>query len=339
VRSRPGTPLSVRLRFDNTRTVLWGEGSGTGPHTFMSDPPRVTILYVVSSPHSGSTVLSTILGSHPDVFFAGELYEVPEPAWIPGVTCACGQPAATCPFWKPVRERFERSSDVEALHRDEGTYRNWKALPRVLLRPKPTAGGFPQYAARLETLVRSIAVESGKRIVIDTSKGATRGRAYLEAESPTLEVKVLHVVRDGRGVVLSRKNREARVPSTGGYRPHAALRYSLLWVGANLSYVLLFGLRRDRYLRLRLEDVTRDPDRAFERIGKFLGIDLSDVRARLAAGAAFPVGHVIAGNRLRLSKEVRMRPELSDWAHQLPREDQRLFSLVAGWTARLFGYS
>ena len=126
--------------------------------------------------------------------------------------------------------------------------------------------------------------------------------------------------------------------TTGGYRPHAALRYSMLWVGANLSYVLLFGLRRDRYLRLRLEDFTRDPDRAFERIGNFLGINLSDVRTQVRAGAAFPVGHVIAGNRLRLSGEVRMRPEVSDWEHQLPRGDQRLFSLVAGWTARLFGY-
>jgi hypothetical protein len=305
----------------------------------MPEPSRVTILYVVSSPHSGSTVLSTILGSHPEVFFAGELYEIPEPAWIPGVTCACGQPAADCPFWRPVRERFEQSADVEALHRDEGTYRNWKSLPGVLLGRTRAGGEFPQYATRLEALVRSIANQSGKRIVVDTSKGATRGWAYLEAQSPTLDVKVLHVVRDGRGVVLSRKNREARVEKTGGYKPHAALRYSLLWMGANLSYVLLFGLRRDRYLRLRLEDITRDPDRAFDRIGKFLGIDLSEVRNRVRAGEAFPVVHVIAGNRLRLSGEVRMRPEATDWSSQLPPRDQRLFSLVAGWTARLFGYT
>jgi hypothetical protein len=305
----------------------------------MPEPPRVTILYVVSSPHSGSTLLSTILGSHPDIFFAGELYEIPEPAWIPGVLCACGQPAATCPFWRPVRERFEQSADVEALHRDEGTYRNWKSLPRVLVGRTPADGKFPQYAARLETLVRAISTESGKRIIVDTSKGGTRGRAYLEAESPTLEVKVLHIVRDGRGVVLSRKNRESRVAGAGGSRPHAALRYSLLWVGANLSYVLLFGLRRDRYLRLRLEDLTRDPDRALERVGAFLGVDVSQIRSQVRAGAPFPVGHVIAGNRLRLAGDVRMRPELSDWSRELPRSDQRLFSLVAGWTARLFGYS
>lgn len=305
----------------------------------MRDPSRVTVLYVVSSPHSGSTILSTIIGSHPDVFFAGELYEVPEPAWIPGRTCACGQPAATCPFWRPVRDRFERTADVEALHRDEGTYRDWRSLPRVLMRRGSASGDFPQYAARLESLVRAISAESGKRIIVDTSKGATRGRAYLEAQSPTLEVKVLHVVRDGRGVVLSRKNREARVPSTGGYRPHAALRYSLLWVGANLSYVLLFGLRREQYLRLRFEDFTKDPERAFDRIGKFLGIDLSELRERVRAGGSFPVGHVIAGNRLRLAGEVRVRPEVSDWVSQLPPQDRRLFSLVAGWTARLFGYS
>jgi hypothetical protein len=305
----------------------------------MADGSRVTVLYVVSSPHSGSTILSTILGSHPDVFFAGELYEIPEPAWIPGVTCACGQPAAACPFWHAVRARFEATDDVEALHRDEGVYRNWKSLPRVVLGRDGRNGGVRGYGKRLEALVRAISDESGKSIIVDTSKGGTRGRAYLDAQSATFDVKVLHIVRDGRGVVLSRKNREARVQSTGGYRPHAALRYSLLWVGANLSYVFLFGLRRERYLRLRLEDFSRDPDRSFERLATFLGIDLTTIRQQVRAGAAFPVGHVIAGNRLRLSGEVRMRPELSNWADELPPGDRRLFSLVAGWTARLFGYS
>lgn len=305
----------------------------------MPNRPRLTILYVVSSPHSGSTVLSTILGNHPDVFFAGELYEVPEPAWIPGVTCSCGQPAATCPFWRPVRERFEQAADVEALHRDEGTFRNWKSLPRVLVGRSGAPGDFSGYVQRLELLTRAIAEQSGKSIIVDTSKGATRGRAYLAAQSADLEVKILHIVRDGRGVVLSRKNREARVGNTGAYQPHAALRYSVLWVGANLAYVLLFGLRREQYLRLRLEDVTRDPDRAFERIGQFLGIDTSELRVRVRAGATFPVGHVIAGNRLRLTGTVKMQPELSNTRDQLPPGDRRLFTLVAGWTARLFGYS
>ncbi len=306
----------------------------------MSTTGRLTILYVVSSPHSGSTVLSTILGNHPDVFFAGELYEIPEPAWIPGVTCSCGLPAATCPFWQPVRARFEQKANVEALHRDEGTFRNWKSLPRVLLSRKSGSGEFAQYAGRLGALVRALADQSGKRVVVDTSKGATRGRAYLALRSREVDVKILHVVRDGRGVVLSRKNREARVPGpSGGYRPAAALRYSVLWVGANLAYVLLFGLRREQYLRLRLEDVTRDPDRAFERIGQFLGLDVSQLRSQVRAGATFPVGHVIAGNRLRLTGQVRMQPELSDTRDQLPPGDRRLFSIVAGWTARLFGYS
>jgi hypothetical protein len=305
----------------------------------MPDLPRLMILHVVSSPHSGSTMLSTILGSHPEIFFAGELYEVPEPGWVPGVPCSCGQSSSECTFWKPVRERFERRADLEALHRDEGTYRNWKALPRVLLGRNPPNGRFQQYADRLEVLLRAISEESGKRIIVDTSKGATRGRAYVQAASPRLEVKFLHIVRDGRGVVLSRKRREVRVPVAGGYPPHAAARYSLLWAGANLAYALLFGLHRDRYLRLRLEDFTRDPDQAFARLGGFLGVDFSATRDRVRAGATFPVTHVFAGNRLRLTGGVRWQPEVSDWQSQLPPRDRKVFFWLAGWTARLFGYS
>ena len=167
----------------------------------MPEPPRVTILYVLSSPHSGSTVLSTILGTHPEVFYAGELYEVPEPAWIPGVTCSCGQPVDACPFWHPVRERFEGVADVQALYRDEGKYTNWKSLGRAVWSRNAPSGEFHEYVGRLEALVRSITAESGKRIVIDTSKGATRGVAYLGAQSARFDVKFLHIVRDGRGVV------------------------------------------------------------------------------------------------------------------------------------------
>ncbi|MGA8275957.1 MAG: sulfotransferase [Thermoplasmata archaeon] len=303
----------------------------------MPEPPRVTILYVLSSPHSGSTVLSTILGTHPEVFYAGELYEVPEPAWIPGVTCSCGQPVDACPFWHPVRERFEGVADVQALYRDEGKYTNWKSLGRAVWSRNAPSGEFHEYVGRLEALVRSITAESGKRIVIDTSKGATRGVAYLGAQSARFDVKFLHIVRDGRGVVQSRKRSSERL-SGGKSRSHAALRFSALWVGANLAYVLLFGLRKERYLRLRWEDLSRDPDRAFEQLERFVGIDLSEIRSRVQAGGTFPVGHVIAGNRLRFSGEVRLRRDASDWAHEIPPRDRRLFFWVAGLTARLFGY-
>jgi hypothetical protein len=301
--------------------------------------PKTRVLYILSSPHSGSTLLGIVLGSHPKIVYGGELAEIPDPAWTGERTCSCGLPGGTCEFWLDVRARCARAGVTYSGGPRHRLDLGWKALPRALLGARFASAEFRQHARDAKQLVVAIGEASNRPIVIDTSKGGPRALAYLQGRSDTFDVLFLHLIRDGRGVVSSRKNHHIRANADRAWLRTAALRYSFLWVFANLQFTLLFSLRKDRYLRVRYEDFIADPARVLERIGTFVGEDLSALATSVAAGASFPPGHVVAGNRMRLSEGVRVKRESGSTSPTLPPEDRRVFRWVAGWYSRLNGYS
>ena len=61
-------------------------------------------LYVMSRPHSGSTILDILLGNTASVESVGQLVSDMGKLDNP---CACGATIRTCPFWSEVRERVE----------------------------------------------------------------------------------------------------------------------------------------------------------------------------------------------------------------------------------------
>lgn len=299
---------------------------------------RITVVYVLSSPHSGSTVLGMVLGAHPTVFCGGELNGIPVPAWTHLTQCACSASGDECPFWSTVRTSFAERGSLEQFRRDQALLEGWRSLPRALWETvRPSAAG-RRHAAALATMAREIATASGRSTIIDTSKLAPRGLIYNLARSREFEVRYLHVVRDGRGVVASRKSRTRRVGGPGADGSGAAARFALLWTFANAAYTAVFSRFHGRYLRLRYEDLLSDPSATLERLGRFLELDLSGVIARVREGATFSSGHVVEGNRLRLTGGVRLRPPDSGWKSALTPAEQRTFWRWAGWLARRYGY-
>ncbi|MEN8161355.1 MAG: sulfotransferase, partial [Myxococcota bacterium] len=90
---------------------------------------------------------------------------------------------------------------------------------------------------------------------------------------------------------------------------------------------------------LRYEDFASDPHAALARIGAFLGEDLSEVLTPDAAiRQPAPVRHTPGGNRVRLLREVQVRPD-AGWMEHLPPVDRTLFWRRAGWLARRYGYA
>jgi hypothetical protein len=88
---------------------------------------------------------------------------------------------------------------------------------------------------------------------------------------------------------------------------------------------------------MRYEDLVTRPAEELTRVGRLLGIDMQPVAEKLAAGTELHVGHMIAGNRVRLEGAVKLRPDL-EWREKLSAEDQNAFWRRAGWLARSYGY-
>ena len=301
----------------------------------------MTLVQVLSSPHSGSTILGVILGASPDIFYAGEMDRVPLPVWRSGLVCSCGEPTAACPFWGSVRARFETAHDTPQLEKSQKRFEPWDSLARTVAATVLHGRALRSHARETAALVQLVSEIAGKRIVVDSSKLAGRALAYAVARSEGLDVRYLHVVRDGRAVIASRKARLSRWP-VKGVNPESvrfARRASVRWVIANLAFSLLFSWRRGRYLRIRHEDFVRDPEGTLLRLEGFLGVSLAAPVAKLREGSPFPVVHVPTGNRFRLAGEVRFRRETPGSSAPLPSAQRQVFWRVAGGLARLYGYA
>lgn len=308
----------------------------TGP-----DPTgKVRLVQILSSPHSGSTILGVILGSSPEIFYSGEMDRIPVPVWGVGLVCSCGQPTAECPFWSSVRVGFERAHDTSRLVAGQRRFEPWSSLRRTWVASVLRSAALRAHGRETEALLQQVARSAGKPIIVDSSKLAGRALVYSAVRSSRFDVRYLHVVRDGRAVLASRKARLARFPEPG-VDPEAvrfATRAAVRWVIANITFWLLFSWRRGRYLRLHHEDFVRDPEAALRRIEQFLGVSLAVPLAKLREESPFPVVHVPTGNRIRLTGEVRFRREASARSSTLPPAQQRAFWRIAGGLERVLGY-
>ena len=92
------------------------------------------LLYIMSRPHSGSTILDILMGNSPAVEGVGQLVsdmgELDNP-------CACGASIGDCTFWQAVRAEVEAGgigwdeavrASVEQAHVGR-FWRTWRAGP------------------------------------------------------------------------------------------------------------------------------------------------------------------------------------------------------------------
>lgn len=317
------------------------EGSRLRPEATPEAPIRV--LYVVGSGRSGSTVLDTVLGSHPQVESVGELTNLVGQGFEQELFCACGQRTPECPFWARLRERWRQRlgfEDLAGYRRLQRCFERTLRLPATGLQAAFRTPAYRDYARRTTALFAALREVSGKAVLVDSSKGAPRALAL--ACMPGIDLRLLHLVRDGRGVAYSLARSIQRDERAGVQRdlpPRPVRRTALMWTVANLSAELVaLTAARGRSFRLRYEDFVTDPATTLEAIGELAGLDYSAVAAALARGDAMPVGHTVAGNRVRMSGSVRLRLDEA-WREGLGVEERKRFERVAGWLLRRYGYA
>ena len=68
--------------------------------------------YILSAGRSGSTLLSRMLGAHPETFAVGEISHLPKNIAL-NTTCMCGSPVRECPVWNSVVKRMGQVLDVD----------------------------------------------------------------------------------------------------------------------------------------------------------------------------------------------------------------------------------
>jgi hypothetical protein len=303
------------------------------------DEIPVTALYIMGAGHSGSTVLDIMLGNHPEIVGVGELGNFTLP--VRGNYCACGQPSGKCGFWSEVQRKWTHRVGVDGVAGYQVAQEPFEKLRYWFRSEKEKRGVFQSpryrvYAEHTRALFESIAVASGKRIIVDSSKSPARALALSGISG--FDLRIIHLVRDGRGVVWSLMKKKA-------HRKNALAHgdFALPWF-ASLGWLLTNGwsdfvLRRGEVpgVRVKYEDLVGQPEKALDRIGRMLEIKFNPVVDHLFARKELAIGHNIAGNRIRKAGSIRLRPDY-EWNERLPGRYKRLFWLLAGSRAKKYGY-
>ena len=307
------------------------------------DCEPIRLIYIMGAVRSGSTLWDTILGNHPDVESVGELCNVSENGWVSSRMCACGETATQCPFWSEIRREWARltGTDDEAgygdLVRRLEKHRLW--LPRLESEARNGSARVREYSERTKALYEAIRTVSGKSVLVDSSKRPSR--ALLLSKIPGIDMTLIHLVRDARGVAWSEQKRLKNAVQAGlpkNYGVKSVGHTAMLWTFVNMQASWMRGrLPAWKSIRLRYEDSIARPHEALDQIGGLADVDYSEVAQAIVAGQPLGIGHTIAGNNMRMSGAVRLRAD-TQWIENLSPWDRKLCWAIAGSVLRRYGY-
>jgi hypothetical protein len=300
-----------------------------------------TVAYIIGSGHSGTTLLDQAIGGTPKAFSTGELRCFWHKGWLEGRLCGCQRPVRNCPFWEEVAsiafgEDVDRAVLTAALAQDEILRTRPRELARLL------AGAWsPQhalYARCLTALYAAISQASGCEVIVDSSK--VLPDALVMSRVPELDLRVIHIVRDPRGVAFSwAKHRtdmsdpERRLTT----KRHGVGASTAMWAARNLgAEALRRRLPEDRFIQIRYEDLVSAPARTLEDVNSMLGLPTPE--HAVESEILLRPNHTVAGNRTRfLEGPVALRRD-EEWRDGLSAAHRRLVTALAAPLMGRYGY-
>ena len=319
-------------------------------------------VYILAASHSGSTLLTMLLNSHPDIVTVGELApgHMEDLAWY---QCSCGAKLRECGFWRHIQDATDRRGLAFQLE-DFGTRFTMpdSGIASRLLKPlhrgpamefirdvglrllTPWAKRFKRISRANEILIEQILDYYGSKVFVDKGNRAIRLKYLLRI--PSLNIKVIRLIRDGRAVALTymdpanyadAEDESLRGGGNGGDRADecltiASAAYQWRRCNEEAEHVLAC-VTASRTIEIRYEELCCDTDATLDRIFDFLGLDptrrLRDFRS---------AEHHILGNGMRLDSAAEIRLD-ERWKSQLTLEDLHTFDAVAGRLNYRYGYA
>lgn len=300
------------------------EGTGSAEATaYPSQSPggAPTVVYIAGSGRSGSTLLERALGEIAGFVNVGELIDLFRREASRGERCGCGRPFADCTFWASVGERAFGGwadaclADVHPLQRRVAQQRY---MPRLLVMPLAGRGfraDAARYGACYASLYRAIAAEAAAACVVDASKWPVQALALSRGG---IDVRVVHLVRDVRGVAHSLSKRTKRPATTAAK-----------WVSHQSQAGLLrrCGLP---FTRVRYEDFVRQPRRTVETALAELGLSCLPSHLEHLGDGHVTLGpsHGIHGNPSRFRHgEITLRADEA-WRERMSRRNRILVTAI-----------
>ena len=202
----PAVEVPVEIMETTQRLGTLVDGLTAPAASSPADPQRPRIAFLGGFGRSGSTLLERMLAELPGVTAIGESVHLWQRGLRDDERCGCGEPFSRCPHWQAVGDAaFGGWADLDVEHVlelkaavDRTRYVPRLAGPAVSARH---ARAVDEYCDLYRRLYRGVAAVTGDAVLVDASKHASLAFALRRAAD--LDLRVLHVVRDSRGVAYS----------------------------------------------------------------------------------------------------------------------------------------
>ncbi|WP_298886969.1 sulfotransferase [uncultured Serinicoccus sp.] len=297
---------------------------------------RPNVLYIAGSGRSGSTLLERLLGSMPNLVNVGEVTDIFRRVHAGDELCGCGRVFSACPFWTAVGDygwggwSNAPLVEVSVLQQRVARQRHIPAHLKVLHRTD-FARARREYQDAYRRLYNAIQTVSGADFVVDASKQP----AHLFAlRGSGMDMRVLHLVRDVRGVSWSQGKRDVARPHSVRSREtmyrQAPLEAAGRWLACQTE-IDLFGRLGERTATVRYEDLIPSPRPVIKSALQELGVEVEHgALDHVGDGVAhLPSSHGLSGNPSRFQQgEVPLRMDEA-WRASMSRPQQVAVAAVA----------
>ncbi len=268
-------------------------------------------VFIVGCPRSGTTLLQRVVNAHPKIAV------VPEAPWIyhllkarVGIT-----PRGTVtPDLAPALLEHPKFG-LLGINRDQ-------LLPLIGKGRQMTYSTFVRGIFDLYGVIR------GKELVGNKTPALVRRLNVVHKLWP--EARIIHLIRDGRDVYLSMKNRPLHSRDSkalAGWEEDPVSTAALWWeLNVQLGRKASKSFGPELYCEVRYESLVNRSTEFCAELCAFLGVTYSDVMLRFY-------------EREKTKRASRpITPGLRNWRSQMSSEDVELFEAAAGKTLEDLGY-
>lgn len=291
----------------------------------MTGQPKPTrVVYVSGFGRSGSTVVEGLLQRRLAASGVGEIFFLWERGALRNELCGCGLQFRRCPFWTEVlNDAFGRVTEFDAQIYDR-EFKKARGRRPQFSSMHEAGSATPLFKQVASALYASIGKHIDGDVLIDSSKYPFYG-AWL-TQTPGIDLSVLHLFRDPRGVTYSWSLLKDRPESVGDQDYMAVSRSPLasIWRWKWFNH-WSDELRHDYGLRsapVFYERFCDEPETYLQAIAAAL-----DLPPRTKPKGEW---HSVSGNPLRFTTDELAIEKDQRWRSELGPATRSLTSFLCG---------
>jgi hypothetical protein len=255
---------------------------------------KIKVLYIAGSGRNGSTLLARLFGQLDGFVNIGEAlrYLFNAKMLARDIRCGCGDKIGECYFWKDIAATID-----DSVRMTGASYVRLPFFPFLIspFKSRAVMAELETLSAATQEFLCKLADRDNCNVIVDASKNPAT--AYILSQIEGVEVYLVHLIRDPRGVVSSWAKPKDYLER------HPAATVILWWVGYNLASEFLRRFVK-RYWLVRYEDFVRAPQEFLKEIAGEISPSVPDIDYMQGKHAFTEPQHAIAGNPDKFAQGV-----------------------------------